>query len=221
MYDLDIQTAFWEGEAATKTFSHPIPLQVFRDLLPTTARILDYGCGYGRTCSELDDAGYRDVTGIDISEEMIRRGKRMYGHLNILTFDGKSPGFDDRSFDACLLVAVLNCIPTDAGQERAIGEIHRLLRPGGVIFVSDYPLQSDDRNLKRYREFEKEFGAFGVFRAEGAIFRHHDMKRVRQLLSPFNILWQRDIRVCTMYGHESDVFQIVAQKPELGQGDIR
>jgi hypothetical protein len=29
------------------------------------------------------------------------------------------------------LVAVLTCIPSDAGQERTIKEIHRLLRPGG------------------------------------------------------------------------------------------
>jgi SAM-dependent methyltransferase len=212
MTDLDVQTEYWKAVAASKTFTHPIPLSLFRDLLPTTAKILDYGCGYGRTCRELSDAGYHNVTGIDISEEMINRGKSLHGHLDLLTFDGKSPELDDCSFDACLLIAVLTCIPSDPGQERTIKEILRLLRPGGIAFVSDYPLQPDSRNRKRYQEFEKEFGTFGMFRTEGAIFRHHDMKRILQLLSPFDILYQMNIRVSTMNGHESDIFQIVAQK---------
>jgi hypothetical protein len=109
-------------------------------------------------------------------------------------------------------MAVLTCIPSDAAQARTIGEIHRLLRPGGVAFISDYPLQSDRRNQKRYKEFEQELGTFGLFRTEGAVVRHHDMKQIKQLLSPFDILWQENIRVCTMNGHESDVFQIIAQK---------
>lgn len=87
MNDLDIQTEYWDGAAASKTFTHPIPLTVFRDLLPPAAKILDYGCGYGRTCSELTDAGYQSVIGIDISEEMIKRGRKL--NLGLRVFDGK------------------------------------------------------------------------------------------------------------------------------------
>jgi SAM-dependent methyltransferase len=212
MDDLDVQSGYWDGVAASKIFTHPIPLSVFHDLFPLDAKILDYGCGYGRTCSELIDAGYRNVIGIDISEEMIKRGRHLNDRLDLRNFDGRSAAFNDRSFDVCLLMAVLTCVPSDAGQAHTIDEIHRLLRPGGFIFVSDYPLQSDTRNQKRYKEFEKELGTFGLFCTEGAVVRHHDMQRIHQLLSPFNILRQEHIRVCTMNGHESDVFQIVAQK---------
>jgi SAM-dependent methyltransferase len=210
--DLDVQTEYWDGAAASKTFTHPIPFSVFRDLVPPTARILDYGCGYGRTCSELTEAGYHDVIGIDISEEMIKRGRRLNGRLDLRVFDGRSPAFEDGSFDACLLMAVLTCIPSDGGQERVVSEVHRLLRPGGIALVSDYPLQADARNQKRYREFEKELGVFGMFRTEGAVVRHHDMGRIRRLLSGFDVLWEQGIRVCTMNGNESDVFQMVARK---------
>lgn len=214
MNNLDIQTEYWDGAAASKTFTHPIPLSVFRDLLPPAAKILDYGCGYGRTCSELTDAGYQSVIGIDISGEMIKRGRKL--NLDLRVFDGKSPGFEDGFFDACLLIAVLTCIPSDAGQEHTLNEVYRLLRPGGIVFISDYPFQTDARNQKRYLQFEKELGTYGMFRTEGAIVRHHDMKRIHQLLSGFGIHWQDNIRVCTMNGNESDAFQIVAQKNNGG-----
>jgi SAM-dependent methyltransferase len=212
MNDLDVQTEYWDGAAASKIFTHPIPLSVFRDLLPPDAKILDYGCGYGRTCAALTAAGYHTVVGIDISGEMIKRGHALNPHLDMRIFDGRSADFDDGSFDACLLMAVLTCIPCDAAQNRTIAEVCRLLRPGGIAFVSDYPLQTDARNQKRYREFEQELGTFGMFRTEGAVVRHYDMKRIEQLLSNFDVLWQESIRVCTMNGNESDVFQMVVRK---------
>jgi SAM-dependent methyltransferase len=212
MNDPDVQTAYWDGVAGAKTFTHPIPITVFRELLPANAKILDYGCGYGRTCSELAEAGYTNVIGIDISGEMIRYGKSLNGDLDLRTFDGNATGFDADSFDACLLIAVLTCIPSDIGHAHAIEEVHRLLKPGGLVFLSDYPLQTDARNQQRYLAFEKEMGIYGMFRTEGAVVRHHDMQRIHELLSDFEILNQERIKVSTMNGSEADVFQITARK---------
>ncbi|MEW6263140.1 MAG: class I SAM-dependent methyltransferase [Thermodesulfobacteriota bacterium] len=212
MSNLDAQIEYWDTAAASKTFTHPIPLPVFRALLPPTAKILDYGCGYGRTCSQLREAGYHNVIGIDISEEMIKRGRLLNDHLDLRVFDGRSTDFEDSSFDACILLAVLTCIPLNDGQNRTMAEIHRLLRPGGIVFVSDYPMQTDARNQKRYQKFRKEFDIFGIFRTESAVVRHFDMRRIYQLLADFDISWQDSIRVCTMNGNESDVFQIAARK---------
>ena len=74
MNDLDLQVEYWDVAVASKSFTHPIPLSLFREWLPPAARILDYGCGYGRTRFELVEAGYPNVTGIDISREMITSG---------------------------------------------------------------------------------------------------------------------------------------------------
>ncbi len=89
-----------------------------------------------------------------------------------------------------------------------------MLRPGGILFVGDYPLQPDARNRERYRKFEEEPGTFGMFRTEGVVVRHHDMDRIYRLLLPFHILREERIRVRTMNGHEADVFQIAAGKRE-------
>ncbi|MBN2427330.1 MAG: class I SAM-dependent methyltransferase [Deltaproteobacteria bacterium] len=212
MEDINIQSEYWDEAAASRKFTHPLPWSVFRDMIPPAAKILDYGCGYGRTCSELVKAGYANVTGIDISQEMIKRGKGLNPDLDLHFFDGKTIGFENDFFDACLLIAVLNCIPQDAGLKRTIAEIYRLLRPGGILFISDYPLQSDQRNKKRYQEFEQKLGTFGMFCTDGAVFRHFDMELIKQLLSDFDIVWQDNIRLRTMNGNESDAIQIFARK---------
>jgi SAM-dependent methyltransferase len=109
-------------------------------------------------------------------------------------------------------VAVLNCIPADAGQERAVAEVRRVLRPGGVLFVSDYPLQTDERSLARYRRFASEPGAYGTFRADGGVFRHLDLRRLPRLLADFTVVRQWAVRVHTMGGNEAEAFQLAARR---------
>ena len=48
-------------------------MQSWLESLPTTARVLDYGCGYGRTLAELRDVGWRNAVGVDFSREMVSR----------------------------------------------------------------------------------------------------------------------------------------------------
>jgi len=212
MRDVDIQMEYWDRVASSKHFTHPIPASAFQKFIPTTAKILDYGCGYGRVCSNLFDIGYRNVTGIDISGEMIRRGRLLNSNLDLRIFDGKSPDFSDCSFDACLAVALLTCIPSDSGQEQVVSEIYRVLKSDGVIFISDYPLQRDLRNINRYKQFEEEYRTFGVFQTEGAVFRHHEMGKIYKLLRKFEIVLEKTIKVNTMNGHDADIFQIMARK---------
>jgi hypothetical protein len=94
---------------------------------------------------------------------------------------------------------------------------HRLLKPGGLLFVSDYPLQKDQRNLTRYQEYEAQFGAYGVFRSGEAVFRHYRPARVDQLLSGFEALWRRELVVRTLNGNEADIFQVAARKRREGE----
>jgi len=73
-------------------------------------------------------------------------------------------------------------------------------------------LQKDARNLARYREFEREFGSHGVFRTQGAVFRHYSRESEDRLLGGFDPLWRREGRVLTLNGNEADIFQVLAQK---------
>lgn len=213
MNELDRQTAYWDRVADSKTFSHPLRFDVFEKLVPRDASILDYGCGYGRTCEELLTHGYQNVVGADISRKMIERGLQGDPSLNLVCFDGGELPFADESFDACTLLAVLTCIPTDAGQAEVVRQLHRVLRPGGILYVSDYPLQDDERNAARYRSFESEYQTYGVFRLpDGAVVRHHDPARIAALLGGFDTLREDRFPVTTMNGNPAQIFQVIARK---------
>ncbi|MGC4951250.1 class I SAM-dependent methyltransferase [Streptomyces sp. DT224] len=42
------------------------------------AAILDYGCGYGRTLRALEQQGFTNLTGADISPGMISRARTLH-----------------------------------------------------------------------------------------------------------------------------------------------
>jgi SAM-dependent methyltransferase len=213
MDPIDCQQTYWNGVAGTKTFTHPLLTDRLGEYVPPDGKILDYGCGYGRTCAFLRESGYGQAVGVDISAAMIREGLALHPGLDLRHIQGGPLPFPDQAFDACLLLAVLNCIPTDNGQKDLMRELSRVLRPGGILYLSDYPLQTDARNTERYDRFESEFGIYGVFRlSEGAVFRHHDMAWIYELLSPLDIVMEETMDVLTMNGSRAAIFQIMAKK---------
>jgi SAM-dependent methyltransferase len=119
----------------------------------------------------------------------------------------------DGNFDAVLLFAVLTCIPTDDDQVRLVAELHRLLRPGGVLYVSDMPLQSDASNLARYVAGEARFGTWGAFETDnGAVVRHHPPQHFDALLRDFDRLAAESIQLTTMNGNAAVGLQILARR---------
>ncbi|WP_328747779.1 class I SAM-dependent methyltransferase [Streptomyces sp. NBC_00285] len=207
----DSQIPYWNAAATTKTFTHPLHLPWLNGL-DRRAAILDYGCGYGRVMSDLARHGFDNLTGVDTSPEMISRARREHPTLCFTTPADlpSSPG----SFDVALLFAVLTCVPADEAQHHLITDLHRLLRPGGTLYISDLLLQSDDRNRRRYDRDADVHGTYGVFRTnDGATCRHHSRERLSALLADFEITESRTLTVPTMNGHAVTGIQILAHKP--------
>lgn len=212
MQGLDVQLDYWNGEGAAKTFTHPAPVDELLGLLGPGARVLDYGCGYGRMCARLCDAGFTNVVGADVSRALVARGLAGRPDLDLRVVGAPPLPFPDASFDCCLVMALLTCIPSDAGVSAVLAEAHRLLAPGGLLFISDYPLQDDARNLARYKAGADEFGVYGAFRSGAAVFRHFSRQRVAAMLEGFTPMWRREIEVTTLGGHAARVFQLLARR---------
>ncbi len=141
---------YWDSVSDTKQFTTPFHTDIFKQYVNLNGQILDVGCGYGRTLNELYDIGYKNLTGIDFSTGMIARGKNQFPHLNLFVKEGESIDFPDNHFDAVILFAVLTCIPSDSVQKNLISEIERVLKPGGIIYINDFLLNTDEREyLKR------------------------------------------------------------------------
>ncbi|MET7473621.1 class I SAM-dependent methyltransferase [Streptomyces sp. NPDC005648] len=206
--------AYWNGPGATKTFTHPVHhgwlASVARD-----ARILDYGCGYGRVTAELTDLGFDDVSGVDPSPALVERGRRSRPDLRLAVLPSP-PALPHpaASLDLVLLFAVLTCVPDEAAQRALIAELVRVLAPGGLLYISDMTLQEDARDQERYIAHARRFGTpYGVFATDdGALCRHHDLAGLRALLGDLDLLAERRIDVLTMNGHRSRGVQLLARK---------
>ena len=90
------QRAYWDA-ADSKTFTHPLAPD-WLGRIGKSDRILDFGCGYGRLCRELDGLGFRNVLGVDTSSRMIARAKRDLPHLGFRLIDGTNLNCEPDSF---------------------------------------------------------------------------------------------------------------------------
>ena len=137
----------------------------------------------------------------------------MYPHLDLQLLPASGLPYQDESFDAVLLFAVLTCIPTNEGQRKLLNKLTRLLRPGGLLYVSDYYLQEDERNRQRYERFATEFDVYGVFRlSEGTILRHHSVEWIGALTSEFRVIHLSEMTVSTMNESMAKGFQYLGKK---------
>ena len=201
------QKAYWDSVSNEKNFTTPFQKDLFMAYVPKKARVVDIGCGYGRTLEELHQLGYSDLLGLDFSDGMIQRGKELYPHLDLQVKKSDTIDLPDESADAVILFAVLTCIIQDDAQRFLIDEIKRVLRPGGILYVNDFLLNDDERNLQRYAQFAEEYGCYGVFRLpEGAEVRHHDRSWVETLLSGFEQKEFQPLTFTTMNGNKSNGF---------------
>ncbi|HPU53081.1 MAG TPA: class I SAM-dependent methyltransferase [Burkholderiaceae bacterium] len=143
------QSPYWDRSTSSKSFAHPLDLDRFVQRVPRDAAVLDYGCGHGRLCHALSQRGYHRVLGVDSSSAMIQVARANHPGLDFSVVQSGELPFPDASFGAVLLFAVLTCIPSSADQARLMADVHRVLRPGGCLVISDYPLQTTASNATR------------------------------------------------------------------------
>lgn len=211
--DIDNQNKYWNEVAEIKTFTHPLDKTILETYLTKQSKILDFGCGYGRTVTELSDLGFLNIVGYDTSTELVNRGKR---RTNLPLFHIDNPldlPIQNDSLDCIVLFAVLTCIPSNAGQTELLRLLYSKLKKGGLIYISDYYLQDNSTEVNRYQYLHDDINNFGVFSLpEGAVFRHHTKEWISELTKNFNILIEKPLELMTMNGHRATGFQLVGQK---------
>lgn len=95
---------------------------------------LDFGCHDGAFLAQLARKGPRRLVGVDVAREAVEAGrvKRPGLELVHLTDAGRLP-FADASFDS---ISALDVIEHIADQKAALDELHRVLKPDGVLIVT-------------------------------------------------------------------------------------
>ena len=151
-------------------------------------RVLDIGCGAGRLMSAL--RRYGEVTGMDVEPQALQF-TRSRGERQLCQADLKALPFDAAAFDAVTALDVVEHVEDDRG---ALGEIARVLKPGGVAVLNVPAFQwlwsGKDVQAHHHRRYTKR-GLLGKMPAK-LLVRHVSFWNTL-LLPPIAAtrLWQR------------------------------
>ncbi|GAA0711194.1 class I SAM-dependent methyltransferase [Dactylosporangium roseum] len=129
--------------------------------LPDTAeRVVDIGCGFGKSTRPLVDRyPGAEVIGVDLSAPVLRlahlEAERLGKKIRFLQRDGADTGLESGSMDLVTGTMVLHELPSDV-IVRAIAEAARLLRPGGSLrFLEFWPTGEPFRDVTVYEHAER------------------------------------------------------------------
>ena len=187
----------WDKVTSDVYFNLEIDLTRFLDMISRKAKVLDFGCGYGRISNELTDCGYTDVTGIDPSFAMIERGRKAFPELSLLHLDGIDLPFGENTFDVVVICAVLTCIPSLKERVRVAAEITRVLKPGGIVHISEFCSEESK----------------GFISGLGLPMRYSSRKELRGVFASFSCFHDEVMSASTMSGESTSSYRAFIRKP--------
>lgn len=138
------------GESPAEAAAEMSRLVGDRLALRSGQELCDVGCGYGATARELSARFGVRVTGMTVSRRQADHAAQFPDKgVRVLHGDWLANKFSDSSFDAVLAVESLEHMPDP---RRAIGEMERVLRPGGAAVLccwltTDGPRRWERRHL--------------------------------------------------------------------------
>lgn len=142
---------------------------ITRHNVPLSAAIIDVGGGASTLVDDLLDAGYRQITVLDLSGAALataqaRLGERaslvQWREANVLEVELPAQGFDvwhDR--------AVFHFLTTEQERQAYVQQVLRAVKPGGLVivatFAEDGPTQCSGLPVMRYdaNDLHTQFGA--------------------------------------------------------------
>jgi ubiquinone/menaquinone biosynthesis C-methylase UbiE len=148
----------WYAEMARSRFANPFAYgraKVDRLLdkcfktLPQGARVLDVGCGTGEYVYRANELGF-SACGVEPAEAMRKVAIEKNPNSKILDGVATALPFPDKSFDLVICIEVLRYLHR-ADNRQALREMHRVLRPDGMMFLTSVNKYALDGFYVHYR----------------------------------------------------------------------
>lgn len=139
-YDTQVEVLFSGTANAIRRQALPPLHETFCGRDQRRLRLLDVGCGTGRTLDFIKQAWPRlPATGLDLSDAYVaeaRRHLRRWCWLDLVIANGEAIPFASASQDAVTCVFLLHELPP-AVRRRCFEEFARVLKPGGRLVTVD------------------------------------------------------------------------------------
>lgn len=123
--------------------------EIIRSLEPgPDVRLLDVGGGTG-AAADLFARGCKEVVVLEPEDAKADYGERRRGHLTFVRSGAESIPFPDAYFDRAAALVSFHHIQD---QDRALGEIHRVLKPSGRVLFHEFDPESPRGRMNRFWE---------------------------------------------------------------------
>ncbi|MET8565960.1 class I SAM-dependent methyltransferase [Streptomyces flaveolus] len=174
-------------DTITRVQEYPRWAGLYQDLLHRHGvpgrRLLDLGCGTGKSSLELARLGF-DVTGVDLSPEMLRvaRGKDSAEQVEFVQADARSLP-DLGTFEAVVTMGEpLTYLPGEDDLAQVLHGVRRSLVPGG-LFVLDLPTAGFQDRLAARQIIDETDGSVILWRGRAVGSPPHTTELTVDVLS--------------------------------------
>ena len=141
----------------------------------------DIGCGSGRHLHLLEDLGFRNVIGMDISMQGLRLCKKNRFH-RLIQCDNRSIPVKGGAFDVIVAWGSLHYAMKE-DMPVMLGEIHRILKKGGILFAT--LRSSRDTYLKKGKHLGNNTWITNLDDITGSVVSFYDEKEITPSFTSF------------------------------------
>ena len=190
-----------------------LALQFLSQVVPANALILDVGCGTGKGQESFGNLG--TVFGVDFSQDALMfRHER--GLERIARANAEALPIQSKKFDIVVTLDTVEHIPDD---QKAVSEIARILKPGGVILLNvpayqwlwgphDVALMHQRRYTRMQVKKLLESNGFVIERLSYHIFFLFPLVALSRFVSKFK-KGEPDAKLPSIPGWVESIFKIV------------
>lgn len=145
---------YWEAQGQAHPDSHhaswgdnwmiDLEIRTIARHIPAGGAVLEAGCSNGHATFRLfDECRPARMVGFDFAQSMVDAARAALARrssqagLSFASGDVRALSFPDASFDMAFTTRVLINLPTWDEQRQAIGELLRVVKPGGTVVLSE------------------------------------------------------------------------------------
>lgn len=128
--------------------------RICKHLKDSETHVLDVACGTADSSIALAKAGISCVTGVDISEEMLKVGQKKIEELKLDSVislkveDCENLSFNDNTFDAAFIAFGIRNFED---KKKGLKELHRVLKNNGLLIILELSVPQNKILLSLYK----------------------------------------------------------------------